>query len=416
MVHLKITSDNPDLSYVISKNPASGMIAKGIRKGTAFGWFNNNSYCLYFSDPPEEMSYSKQEFEYLDTSAYSSSLCYMNLLTDFFGTLMKADQEKDVITRQAVEIGLIKTKKSYLDYFISFFPDFSFFVEELAPSYFRICIEYEGKLRVLLHLVNLLSTFSATQEKDCLLQVDKDTVVKIARSLALLKCPYYIINLVKQKFLESKGLFDHNKQLLEESCREQIQLSFGTLLNIRKDWVRSKLSYSCPILVDLGCGGDLNYGSLSKKYDRYYAIDSNEEERQDAERRAKRKDYPVAAFLSSWQEAVDILDEPTEVLLSEVLEHMPFENSIDLLRQVLSHTQVQKVLVTLPNKQFNQFYAVEVRHSDHKWEVEREHLKTLLDVGLEHRWIGVHQSLGDCVNGIQPTVAICFERLKGEVY
>ena len=76
MATLKVHSSSEAFSFVIRKNPASGMIAKPIRKGTAFGWFQNpNTYCVAFFDGMDEISFTKrqnQEFAFLDQTRYNA--------------------------------------------------------------------------------------------------------------------------------------------------------------------------------------------------------------------------------------------------------------------------------------------------------------------------------------------------------
>jgi hypothetical protein len=59
-----------------------------------------------------------------------------------------------------------------------------------------------------------------------------------------------------------------------------------------------------------------------------------------------------------------------DVILSEVLEHIEKDEALKLL-QALRQVEVNKLIITVPNKDFNEFYGMaetEFRHDDHKWE------------------------------------------------
>ena len=101
MATLKVHSSSKAFSFIIRKNPASGMIAKSIRKGTAFGWFQDpNTYCVAFFDGMDEISFAKkrgQEFAFLDRTRYNAPLFLSVALREFFQTaLRKHNGEQDV--------------------------------------------------------------------------------------------------------------------------------------------------------------------------------------------------------------------------------------------------------------------------------------------------------------------------------
>src|SRR4051794_19056641 len=96
---LEVSSQNPDFSFILSKNPASGMLVKGIRKGRAFGWYPNpTTYSIYFKDADNEISFPKnkdEKFEYLNVSRYNSPRIPLTLIADFFSTASKKRHEND---------------------------------------------------------------------------------------------------------------------------------------------------------------------------------------------------------------------------------------------------------------------------------------------------------------------------------
>ena len=60
MGFIVIESENNDLSWVLGKNPDSGMIARNLRSGILWGWFHNpNTYVTRFNDYTDEVSFKK---------------------------------------------------------------------------------------------------------------------------------------------------------------------------------------------------------------------------------------------------------------------------------------------------------------------------------------------------------------------
>ena len=67
-----LSSTNPKFSFILNKNPKSGMQIRTLRKGFAFGFYKNDSnYLVYFKDKVGEMSYgcdnnNHQQYDYLN--------------------------------------------------------------------------------------------------------------------------------------------------------------------------------------------------------------------------------------------------------------------------------------------------------------------------------------------------------------
>lgn len=99
MAIFQLKSNNPDFSYIIAKNPSSGMSIKTIRKGNAFAWYSTeDTYNVYFKDADNEISYKEQAeemFEYLNTTRYCSTLFPLNAINTFFSSAFKKLHEKD---------------------------------------------------------------------------------------------------------------------------------------------------------------------------------------------------------------------------------------------------------------------------------------------------------------------------------
>jgi hypothetical protein len=402
MAHLSIESSNPNFSYIINKNPINPAIAKLIRQGTAIGWFpNTQKYCVRFVDPPQEMSYNKAEFEYLDVTALSSPAAYSNLIREFFSGLLKKESELDILKTEfhQVTLGFIKCNSRNLQHFIKFFSEVSYV--ELAKNTYQVVFRNKepDSLRKLLHLANLFCIFMMVADEDFYVDITEDVVNKYLTSIKEVKCPYYIANLFKVQFLKTKALFNKFAPILQEACTEDVTFEFGTVLDARKKWIESNLTIKNNI-VDIGAGEDFNYAYLSRNLSGiYYPVDRDESARKSITRKTEYKKFDkVAEPVSDWSEVKDLLDSPTEVILTEVLEHNTLKEAKVLLKDVLNHPYVKRILITVPWMPFNQYYLLdtEFRHDDHKWEGNGFTLHTLLE-GLPHAQL---ENIGDQIESI----------------
>ncbi len=98
---LTIKSTNPQFSFILSKNPSSGLLVKSCRLGHLYGWFslnNSQEYYIWFRDSDTEVSYKENpddQFEYLDISRYNSPMFPANAITEMLGSASKKRHEQD---------------------------------------------------------------------------------------------------------------------------------------------------------------------------------------------------------------------------------------------------------------------------------------------------------------------------------
>ena len=103
MCLLKLKSTNPNFSYILHKNPESGMQLRSMRQGTAFGFYPNktDTYLIFFKDGINEMSYkeySDQHYEYLNKLRYSSPIFVWNAISEFLTSSTNLKQDQDLNT------------------------------------------------------------------------------------------------------------------------------------------------------------------------------------------------------------------------------------------------------------------------------------------------------------------------------
>lgn len=420
MAFLSIESSNLNFSYIINKNPANPAFSKEIRQGNAIGWFppgNNQKLCVRFVDPPQKMSYNKAEFEYLDVTALSSPAAYSNLIREFFSGLLKKESEFDKVDKDfhKIELGFVKCSKKNLEHFTKFFAG-QVDYEEKAKNTYKVIFYYNQphSLRKTLHLANLFCIFMMVADREEDIHITEDVITKYLTSIKEVKCPYYIANLFKVQFLTTKALFNKFAPILQKACTEDVTFEFGSTQAARQRWIESNLTIKNNI-VDLGAGNDFNYAYLSRNIKGiYYPVDRDEAARKSITRKTEYKKFDkVADPVSDWNEVKDLLDSDTEVILTEVLEHNSLNEARALLTEVLSHPWVKRVIITIPNKDFNQYYLLdtEFRHDDHKWEPTWVQASTLVAKTSEQLVNWSQVSIGDSVKEVSSTIGIIIEKV-----
>ena len=99
-----------------------------------------------------------------------------------------------------------------------------------------------------------------------------------------------------------------------------------------------------------------------------------------------------------------LIQEGTDVLLTEVIEHLTYDDAKKLL-QFLSDSMAKNIVVTTPNRDFNKFYDIpdgEMRHEDHQFELTYDMFRELILDTFKGRDY-IIGGLGDSVDGIATT-------------
>lgn len=93
MAIVQVKSTNPSFSFVIRKNPGSGMLLRAVRKGMAYGWYTDEAtFNVYFKDADNEVSYKQHrqdQFEYLNVSRYNTPLFVLGAINEFLQRRLK---------------------------------------------------------------------------------------------------------------------------------------------------------------------------------------------------------------------------------------------------------------------------------------------------------------------------------------
>jgi small RNA 2'-O-methyltransferase len=418
MAIFQLRSMNPRFSYVVQKNPLSGMLLKSVRKGKAFGWFSDDhTYNVYFKDADNEVSYPKEkeeQFEYLNVSRYNTPLFPLNVVSDYFNSASKKLHPEDTegIEHQ-ITVNLVQIEnKRYLAFFRHHFPDYQLEWEELAHQNYRITIKTKKTIYELLNYSNTLFLFLSLMNRT-LFDMTDDTIEKYIRNLKVIDAPFFIRYLFARNVLTKKERFRRFKAPLEETSQYEIDFAFGNTATQRKDWITNHLKFDLPI-IDIGCGEGAYSIPYSKKIVPHFvhAIDIDEGAREKVKQKVTRHEIDNIILYHSLDHFLENeLEEKVDVLLTEVVEHMSEEEAGELLTKVIQKINVNKLFVTTPNRDFNQFYQIDLRHDDHKWEKNEAEFKAWLEAIIPaDGWNLFYQGIGDRVNGIHTTQGVIISR------
>jgi len=426
MATLKLTSDNKDFSFVIKKNPSSGMIAKSVRKGTAVGWYSNeNSYCVAFFDGMDELSFAKkrnEEFAFIDRTRYNAPLFISVAIREFFQTALKnRDNEKDISGKHFIEISSVEIERfSLFQKIISCFNEFDVEVKPLKQeeNYDNYSLKIFAENKTLYELLNfayLLGYLIALCSK-IEFQTEESIIKRLVDAYNLLNAPYYVKYLIKARCIHSFEDFEKVKDSLNFSAENQLDFCPDTNTNARFNWIKNKIYRDIDIL-DFGCG-EGRFFPLSKNIasSTYYAVDKDEKARETAKKSVLRREYDNIIILQSLSEFLQMETERDFlIIMSEVFEHNELEKIEKILKELLLNKHCSKILLTTPNKDFNKFYFLnenELRHEDHIFEMTENEVKTYFENLVKNtNFQCKFYELGDKVDNIPAIIGVTLTKI-----
>lgn len=395
MAYIQIKSSNPKFSYIIKKNPQSSMALKSVRLGTGAGYFSKedeSTYNIFFQDSSTEISYPEykdQNFEYINTTRYSSSLFVLNVLYDFLRDTIRTLQENDVsdVYENSVICNMIPMQGAkMLSAFIRHFPDYEIVLKNVAGKHYQATFKTKKSLFCLLNLVSLFMVFNAIRNKQEYISVDENVVEKYLKAAQILDAPYFIKYNFKVFILRSPSLFEKYKGILESSATQKLNFLFGDTNKMRLDFAKKYLLPKTSRqkgIVDIGCGEGYYLFNLSKKmeYESYHAIDINEEVLYTLSRKANFRKMENVFTYNSFDLFLEKYntDVPLNFICMEVIEHMSQEEAAELISKCIRHPRFNSIVLTTPNKEFNSLYFDDdddtFRHVDHKFEFTEEEFR-----------------------------------------
>ncbi len=417
MAIVQLQSTNPALSFIIKKNPATGMQLRSIRKGNCYGWYSSdNQYNVYFKDADNEISYKKnqnEEFEYLNLSRYNTPLFPLNAISEYFSAPLKEQHPDDSTAfEHRFFINMIHVERPvYLDFFRKHFPEATFEIAALENKSYSLTLSSHQSIYYLLHLTNVFCLFMAMFSKEYL-DLSEKMFEKYIGSITIIDAPFYIRNLFVRNFLTSKANFNQFKTAIERTDRYEIDFDFGGTASQRRNFIQNMLPFDKAI-VDIGCGEGFYALPFAKKIeDGYFAIDIDHDMLEFVNRKAEMKEVENISTYASFDEFLTVYNEGNvDVLLTEVIEHIELDAAGKLILKVLERVDFDYFIITTPNADFNQFYEIDVRHVDHQWEFGAEAFQTWIDQLLNGKNVRYQfEAVGDRVNQIATTQAVVIRK------
>ena len=419
---LTLTSENKHFSYLIQKDPnRKELFSRSYRKGTFYGWFNNDrTYKVYFKDAINFNSFSKDsdEFNYLSISSYAHPYLMVALIDKVLRSayvlgghttvdgLVVTD---DVVNQSATFlINYANEKKLTMIYNSVGITDVT--LTKLANRLLEVKVSLEDSLQNFLKRVLLASLTVTLSDFELPTRMQDDVIAKYIKICNELNVGYNIRHLISVYMLKQSQYTKHIDQLNTDS----IKILEGTSQVHRHEFIKSHLSEGVQpsILIDFGCGEGYHALRLADKYTTVLAIDKDEEELSKVKRKASYKSIDNIVTFAEMGEALESASGQCNVLATEVFEHMPITDMHDIIYELSQNKNIKKLVVTLPNKDFNKHYLIEgFRHDDHDWECDENIASILKESFAITNNMGVELfNVGDTVDGIPSTYGFVLTR------
>ena len=392
---------------------------RSIRKGTAFAWYSNagESFNILFKDADNAVSFGDQEFEFLNTSRYNSPLFVINAIGEFFTANVREQVEQDKEgDEKSVIINMVDIARiGQVRQFNQYFPEFEIDIQLYAAKSHKLTITTKESFHKLFNFMNLMMLFLSLSSKTEYMQLDPASVEKYLGSIERLDAPFFIRYLFSRAMFRSKNQFGKYKERLEATNNHgKVIMSYGDTAMQRRTAIEKILSFDKHIL-DIGCGEGFYAIPFSQKIKEhsYTAIDIVAELTDTVMKKAEKKEISnivpfnhIDMYISTLNNS--IVEKTHDVILTEVIEHMPQEQSIELLENILDNVAFDKFIVTVPNQDFNKFYMIaddESRHDDHDWEpTEAEFQNFIHDVVVTKGFNVEFINIGDNIDGISTSI------------
>jgi hypothetical protein len=395
MIH--ITSTNPMMSFIIEKNPntqreKNEAFERELRKGRLYGWFvDDQSFRMMFVDSKTESSFCRnQQFEYLDRTRYSSSYLPIAAIGTMLAKAMKTRNEHDLDGYTNTFSCLIELSNfGRAQRMLRSMPEIQLERAELQGNpcrdLFRMNVTTTKSIHYMLNLVQVFCIMQAVEDWNLWIPMDESSANKYVRSLNVIDAPYYLRFTLQAYGIQSPDVF---KKILPELAGDKYHMQFGRTDEHRINGIVPVFQKERgPALWDIGCGELKFVRKLHRNYDRVIAFDGNPEIQEKNVFRMKNRgieNTELRGFCTP--ESFADFQPGSDILMTEVLEHMPKDDAMALLR-VIAKLPYRRCVFTTPNKDFNEFYGMTdemSRHDDHDYEPTlREFGEMLAEAGFD---------------------------------
>lgn len=417
MAIIDIKSSNDKFSWIIKKNPETQNMVKkpfqrALRKGEILSWYvQSNLFRSYFKENSSESSFYKNlNNDYLNQGAYNCPYAYCSIINENFSSVLKDNNEDDVITENEIVIHQIFVSNfNILKLFKKHFENIEITETLIENKVFNICFKGNCSLSYLMKLTHILCLIFSMEDKNLTLEINESIAKKYAQYLLDVDAPYFIVYLFNSRLINDFGIF---KSIQEMFKNKQWNLYYGNTQKQRYDQIKRVMNGG-KLLNDIGCG-ELYYSRQFK--DIYESINAWDADKNIQDRNARfllKKSINNIELKEEFKVNEMVSNDETDLLITEMLEHIPKDDAINVLKE-LNKQSFRKLVITLPNKDFNQFYKLgeEFRHDDHCWEPTYDESVDMMK-NIFNESLKMVKKIGDQINDISVSTLFVIEK-QGE--
>lgn len=416
MALLDLSCPNPQLSFILAKNPQTqrdknAPFERPLRKGVVYGWYlpDGQTFRLWFKDADHEISFvtAGAEFEYLDQTRYASPYAAASMVSELLGSALKVDNPDDVghparLTVHAMLLprpGLVGLFRRYLEA-----KGITVEAEVLSGKLHRVHMASEHGVRSVLNTLLVFSLLQALADKALYVETVTPALQKYIRALNVIEAPYFMRYLFSRDAIQS---YEQFRELAPALAQSGMRLNYGNTQQHRWDAIRAHLTGG-HCLVDIGAGEGFYLQRLTPKYDRVIAYERDEALAEQTKEYLARKNVVDIEWHTEFSQQP--IPQGADILLTEVVEHQPLASSKALLEH-LALSEAGRIVVTVPNREFNPHYGLEdaMRHPDHHFEPDEPEFRELLTPFLDHWQVEV-SGIGDQVTGVSASLMAIIRR------
>lgn len=413
MAIIDLKTENQDISWIIKKNPETQKntnmpFQRNLRKGELLSWYiNDNFFRTYFKEKTSESSFYKNlDNNYLNQSAYNCPYAYCSMINENFSSALKELHEKDTVCFNEVVLQQIYIpNNNIVQLFEKHFEDISITQTPIEHKVSTLTFSGYVTLNYLIKVVQILTLILSIEDKNVYIEVNESLAKKYAQYLLDIDAPYFIVYLFNSRLISDLTIFKSVQELFKE---KQWQLYYGNTQKQRYDQIKTVISGG-TVLNDIGCG-ELYYSRYFKDiYQQVYAWDAEKTIQDRNKKYLSKKGITNIELKEEFTVENMQSDAQTDLLITEMLEHVPKSKAIEFLQDI-NQKQFRKLVITLPNKDFNQFYKLgeQFRHDDHCWEPSYNEALDMIQSIFNDK-LKLVKKIGDRINDISVSTLFVIE-------
>lgn len=364
-----IESNNPKFSFIMGKNPytqseSNQPFVKKTDNVTAYFAYENDNKATIYSKVNNLDGYT-------DIDKFVSARAYLRAINLHLSHIFKGDE---LDTEQCnIQAALYNHNNIPLS---KYFPDSN--IKEDIENHISKLIITSNDIKSTIGIFSVLTILSIVNDQD--IDLNESQYLKYIEIALDNNINYTGLRRIVNTIREDKV---YNK--VNQLCKKyNYNIERGNALESRiKFFMKNAKQSNSENLIDLGCGQGTYFKYAGRKYTNINAVELDESEFKKALDKATKYDVDVKVHnvdaLDYIQSLPDLSN--TDVLLTEVIEHIDYNKSVEILKSILEKNP-ENVFVTVPNKSFNKYYMLadnETRHDDHLWEPVYDDIKQLVD-------------------------------------